>query len=242
LHLDNDILSELKNFAPEYSETEIRSLLGCFLFSGDSVFKKIKILSGGEKSRVALAKVITSDANFLILDEPTNHLDIQSVNILIQALQQFEGTFIVVSHDRYLLDEVANKIWYIEDEKIKEYPGTYKEYEEWNTKREKEKKDALEPVKKEKKEKGSKTPVVTDEKKNLQKKLSTELDKIEKEIQTHETSKVVLEDLLSQEENYSNSQKLTELNNQYDKIKRTIIEKQAEWDELAEKLMELESE
>jgi ATP-binding cassette, subfamily F, member 3 len=242
LHLDNDILSELKNFAPEYSETEIRSLLGCFLFSGDSVFKKIKILSGGEKSRVALAKVITSDANFLILDEPTNHLDIQSVNILIQALQQFEGTFIVVSHDRYLLDEVANKIWYIEDEKIKEYPGTYKEYEEWMTKREKEKKDALEPVKKEKKEKGSKPPVVNDEKKNLQKKLSAELDKIEKEIQTHETSKVVLEDLLSKEENYSNSQKLTELNNQYDKIKRTIIEKQAEWDELAEKLMELESE
>jgi ATP-binding cassette subfamily F protein 3 len=242
LHLDNDILSELKNFAPEYSETEIRSLLGCFLFSGDSVFKKIKILSGGEKSRVALAKVITSDANFLILDEPTNHLDIQSVNILIQALQQFEGTFIVVSHDRYLLDEVANKIWYIEDEKIKEYPGTYKEYEEWMTKREKEKKDALEPVKKEKKEKGSKPLVVNDEKKNLQKKLSAELDKIEKEIQTHETSKVVLEDLLSKEENYSNSQKLTELNNQYDKIKRTIIEKQAEWDELAEKLMELESE
>ena len=136
---------------PTYTETEIRSFLGCFLFSGDSVFKKIKILSGGEKSRVALAKVITSDANFLILDEPTNHLDIQSVNILIQALQQFEGTFIVVSHDRYLLDEVANKIWYIEDEKIKEYPGTYKEYEEWMTKREKEKKDALEPVKKEKK-------------------------------------------------------------------------------------------
>jgi ATP-binding cassette subfamily F protein 3 len=141
-----------------------------------------------------------------------------------------------------LLDEVANKIWYIEDEKIKEYPGTYKEYEEWMTKREKEKKDALEPVKKEKKEKGSKPPVVNDEKKNLQKKLSAELDKIEKEIQTHETSKVVLEDLLSKEENYSNSQKLTELNNQYDKIKRTIIEKQAEWDELAEKLMELESE
>lgn len=242
LHLDNDILSELKNFAPEYSETEIRSLLGCFLFSGDSVFKKIKILSGGEKSRVALAKVITSDANFLILDEPTNHLDIQSVNILIQALQQFEGTFIVVSHDRYLLDEVANKIWYIEDEKIKEYPGTYKEYEEWQSKREKEKKDAIEPVKKEKKEKGSKPTVVTDEKKNLQKKLSAELDKIEKEIQTHETSKVVLEDLLSQEENYSNSQKLTELNNQYDKIKNTITAMQAQWDELAEKLMELESE
>lgn len=241
LHLENDILSELKNFAPEYSETEIRSLLGCFLFSGDSVFKKIKILSGGEKSRVALAKVITSDANFLILDEPTNHLDIQSVNILSQALQQFEGTFIVVSHDRFLLDEVANKIWYIEDEKIKVYPGTYKEYEEWLAKREKEKKDNSVPVKKEKKSKDTRDSSPNDDKKQQIKKLNTEIENIEKEIQTLETSKVVIEDLLSQEENYSDSKKLTELNNQYDKIKNNIIEKQTYWDELAEKLLELES-
>lgn len=239
LHLENDILSELKNFAPEYSETEIRSLLGCFLFSGDSVFKKIKILSGGEKSRVALAKVITSDANFLILDEPTNHLDIQSVNILIQALQQFEGTFIVVSHDRYLLDEVANKIWYIEDEKIKEYPGTYKEYEEWMSKREKEKKDIELPVKKEKK---SKDPQVVDEKKNQLKKLNSQISEIETEIQSLEKSKVVIEDLLSMEENYSNSQKLTELNQQYDRIKSSLIVKQEAWEELAEKVLSLESE
>lgn len=238
LHLENDILSELKNFAPEYTETEIRSLLGCFLFSGDSVFKKIKILSGGEKSRVALAKVITSDANFLILDEPTNHLDIQSVNILSQALQQFEGTFIVVSHDRYLLDEVANKIWFIEDEQIKEYPGTYKEYEEWMAKREKEKKDIATPVKKEKKVKET---APSDERKNQLKKLNNEIEALEKEIQTLETSKVVIEDLLSQEENYSDSKKLTELNNQYDKIKNNIIEKQNKWDELAEKVMELEN-
>ncbi|MNM85556.1 putative ABC transporter ATP-binding protein YheS [compost metagenome] len=84
---------------------------------------------------MALAKALTADANFLALDEPTNHLDMQSVNILIQALQQYEGTFIVVSHDRYFLDNVANKIWYIEDKQIKEYPGTYQEYEEWAAKR-----------------------------------------------------------------------------------------------------------
>src|SRR5688572_68169 len=135
LHLENNVFEELQAFAPDYSETEIRSLVGCFLFTRDDVFKKIKVLSGGENSRVALAKTMTSDANFLILDEPTNHLDIQSVNILIQALQQYEGTFIVVSHDRYLLDNVANKIWYIEEKKIKEYPGTYNEYEEWQAKR-----------------------------------------------------------------------------------------------------------
>src|SRR5690606_23169049 len=94
LHLENSILEELQSFAPKHADTELRSLLGCFLFTGDDVFKKIRVLSGGEKSRVALAKSLTTDSNFLILDEPTNHLDIQSVNILIQALQQYEGTFI----------------------------------------------------------------------------------------------------------------------------------------------------
>ena len=84
---------------------------------------------------MALAKALTADANFLVLDEPTNHLDMQSVNILIQALQQYEGTLIVVSHDRYFLDNVANKIWFIEDHKIKQYPGTYAEYDEWYAKR-----------------------------------------------------------------------------------------------------------
>lgn len=135
LHLENEILAELQSFAPKHTETELRNILGSFLFTGDEVFKKIKVLSGGEKSRVALAKSLTADANFLLLDEPTNHLDIQSINILIQALKQYEGTFILVSHDRYLLDNVANKIWYIEDQQIKEYPGTYAEYEEWNSKR-----------------------------------------------------------------------------------------------------------
>ena len=185
-----------------------------------------------------MCQLLLSPCNFLILDEPTNHLDIQSVNILSQALQQFEGTFIVVSHDRYLLDEVANKIWYIEDEKIKEYPGTYKEYEEWMAKREKEKKDTSVPVKKEKKVKEA---APTDERKNQLKKLNNEIELLEKEIQTLETSKVVIEDLLSQEENYSDSKKLTELNNQYDKIKKGIVEKQLLWDELAEKVLELEA-
>lgn len=131
LNVEDSLLEELKQANPTKSEGELRGVLGCFLFSNDEVFKKIKVLSGGEKSRVALAKVLLSQANFLLLDEPTNHLDMQSVNILIQALEQYEGTYVVVSHDRYFVSQIANKIWYIEDEQIKEYPGTYDEYEWW---------------------------------------------------------------------------------------------------------------
>jgi ATP-binding cassette subfamily F protein 3 len=131
LSVENTLLEELKSTGTTKTEMELRSVLGCFLFSGEEVFKKIKVLSGGEKSRVALAKVLISEANFLLLDEPTNHLDMQSVNILIQALQQYEGTYVVVSHDRYFVSNIANKIWYIEDNEVKEYPGTFDEYETW---------------------------------------------------------------------------------------------------------------
>ncbi|WP_247233824.1 ABC-F family ATP-binding cassette domain-containing protein [Telluribacter sp. SYSU D00476] len=131
LNIEHNLIEELKYANPTKTETELRTVLGCFLFSGDDVFKKIKVLSGGEKSRVALAKVLLSQANFLLLDEPTNHLDMQSVNILIQALQQYEGSYIVVSHDRYFVENIANKIWYIEDHQIKEYPGTFEEYNIW---------------------------------------------------------------------------------------------------------------
>jgi ATP-binding cassette subfamily F protein 3 len=109
----------------------LRNLLGCFLFGGDEVEKKIKVLSGGEKARVALAKTIVSKANFLLLDEPTNHLDIHSVELLIEALKRYQGTLILVSHDRYFISKVANKIWEIEDLKIKEFAGGYDELVEW---------------------------------------------------------------------------------------------------------------
>ncbi|TAH15312.1 MAG: ABC transporter ATP-binding protein, partial [Runella slithyformis] len=131
LNVEHTILEELKYANSTKTETECRTILGCFLFTGEDVFKKIKVLSGGEKSRVALAKVLVSEANFLLLDEPTNHLDMQSVNILIQALQQYEGSFVVVSHDRYFVESIANKIWYIEDHQVKGYPGDYYEYETW---------------------------------------------------------------------------------------------------------------
>ncbi|RXF71024.1 ABC-F family ATP-binding cassette domain-containing protein [Arcticibacter tournemirensis] len=240
LHLENEVLKELQSFAPKHTETELRSILGCFLFTGDDVFKKIKVLSGGEKSRVALAKALTADANFLILDEPTNHLDIQSVNILIQALNQFEGTFIVVSHDRYLLDNVANKIWFIEDQQIKEYPGTYAEYEEWQSKRAitAPKQVVVQPKKEEK-------PAVkphqhTDDKNKQLKKLNQSLQLIEDKIALLEKEVKDAELELGQESIYHDKAKLNSVNERYQKAKTELQVTQADWESLAEQIMELE--
>ena len=131
LNLNNTILDEVKECGSQMTELELRSLLGCFLFSGDDADKPIKILSGGEKARVALAKTIISKANFLMLDEPTNHLDIHSCELLIEALNKYEGTIILVSHDRYFVSKTANKIWEIVDHEIKEFKGGYEEYVAW---------------------------------------------------------------------------------------------------------------
>ncbi len=135
LDINNTVLEEMKNCGSGKTELELRSLLGCFLFSGDDVEKKIKVLSGGEKARVALAKTIVSKANFLLLDEPTNHLDMHSVELLIEALNKYEGSYILVSHDRYFVNQTANKVWEIEDYKIKEFVGTYDELEVWKQER-----------------------------------------------------------------------------------------------------------
>jgi ATP-binding cassette subfamily F protein 3 len=241
LHLENSILAELQTFAPKHTETELRSILGCFLFTGDDAFKKIKVLSGGEKSRVALAKALTADANFLALDEPTNHLDMQSVNILIQALQQYEGTFIVVSHDRYFLDNVANKIWYIEDKQIKEYPGTYQEYEEWAAKRvvkadvKTEKK-----IKEEPKVKKEKQPLTEDKTRLLSKK-NKELTSFEQKIEEQEILVKNLESKLADEAVYSDATKLQETTRSYNSAKALLTQFQESWEQLAEEIMELEN-
>lgn len=131
LNVNNTILDEMKECGSQMTELELRGLLGCFLFSGDDADKKIKILSGGEKARVALAKVIVSKANFLMLDEPTNHLDMHSCDLLIDSLKKYEGSIILVSHDRYFVSKTANKIWEIVNHEIKEFKGGYEEWVAW---------------------------------------------------------------------------------------------------------------
>jgi len=130
LNLNNTVLDELWELRPKDNPGEVRSYLGRFLFSGDDVFKKIGDLSGGEQSRVALAKLLLENANFLVLDEPTNHLDINSKEVLEEALNEFPSTMIIVSHDRYFLDRVVNKILFMERDKVKFWEGNYTEYQE----------------------------------------------------------------------------------------------------------------
>ena len=139
LNLNNTILQEVQECGTKKTDLELRALLGCFLFGGDDVDKRIKVLSGGEKARVALTKTIISKANFLMLDEPTNHLDMVTVELLAEALTKYDGSIILVSHDRYFISKTANKIWEIEDEKIVEFKGNYAEWVEWKERMAKQK-------------------------------------------------------------------------------------------------------
>ncbi|MEM6784267.1 MAG: ABC-F family ATP-binding cassette domain-containing protein [Bacteroidota bacterium] len=122
-----NILEALREKARGHSDTELRALAGAFLFHGDDVFKPVAVLSGGERSRVALARTLLSPVNFLVLDEPTNHLDIASKKVLAEALRQYGGTFVLISHDRAFLDEVVNAVWYVEHGDVRTYEGTYTE-------------------------------------------------------------------------------------------------------------------
>ena len=119
------VLDAVREAAPRRSDTELRTLLGAFLFTGDDVFKPISVLSGGERSRVALARTLLSPANCLILDEPTNHLDIQSREVLIEAIQQYTGTVLIVSHDRHFLDAVVDKVWVVGGGGVRTFLGNY---------------------------------------------------------------------------------------------------------------------
>lgn len=241
LNVNNEILQELQQAGSDKSETELRNVLGCFLFTGDDVFKKIKVLSGGEKSRVALAKTLISDANFLLLDEPTNHLDIQSVNILIQALQQYEGTFITVSHDRYFISGVANKIWYIEDQEIKEYPGSYDEYVFWRSKHE-EKPAAPKPQKKENviSSKPSEQQEEYNQMRKDLKKKEKDFEDLEAKIIKLEEEKASLEKLLADPAVYVDEEKTKETNLAYTAVVKKITALTGEWEKIAEEIENLQ--
>ena len=122
------MLDDISRIAPRVSDTDLRSLLGCFLFSGDDVYKPLGVLSGGERNRYALARILVSPANFLLLDEPTNHLDLRAKDVLLEAIASFTGTVIFVSHDRYFIDRLATRVFEVEGGHVHVYPGNYEDY------------------------------------------------------------------------------------------------------------------
>ncbi|MBI3717815.1 MAG: ABC-F family ATP-binding cassette domain-containing protein [Sphingobacteriales bacterium] len=259
LNVNNTILDEMKQCGSKKTEQELRNLLGCFLFSGDTVEKKIKVLSGGEKARVALAKTIISKANFLILDEPTNHLDILSVELLIEALNKYAGSLVLVSHDRYFISKVANKIWEIEDYQLKEFVGPYDEYVEWKERMKAKQEQVtvdngkLKVDNKKEQEVITEKPVtsnqqpVTSNKLVINKELKKELQKQQRLLQQAEEKltklteeKNKLEASLSSPETYSDKNKFLAAETAYKKISNELITINKDYESLFEKVMELE--
>ncbi len=250
LDIENTVLEEMKNSGSGKTELELRSLLGCFLFSGDDVDKKIKVLSGGEKARVALAKTIVSKANFLLLDEPTNHLDMHSVDLLIEALNKYEGSYILVSHDRYFVNQTANKVWEIEDYKIKEFVGTYDELEVWKQERkaaENEASKKKEVVSEKKKvqpadKKSNNTSAPNKEAQKEFQKIQKRFQQLEQTIEVLNKEKSVLESNLALPEIYSDSQKFMNAEKLYNQKTAELKRANAEYETLFEKIMEMENE
>ncbi len=250
LNQNNDVLEELKEAGSGKNDLELRSLLGAFLFSGDAVEKKIKVLSGGEKARVALAKTIASKANFLMLDEPTNHLDIHSVDLLVQSLNKYEGSLILVSHDRYFISRLANKIWEIEDKKILEFKGTYAEWEDWKERRTKaqadlkklEKVEEKNNVKEAKVEKIAKpaAPSLSNDQKKEQQKVKTKFKQIEEQLVVLNKKKTTLEQALAAPEIYGDKSTFQKAEADYKAAVKELEDANSVYEKLFEQMMEME--
>lgn len=215
-HSGNTVLEELWNEYPDMDMYKIRSTLGAFLFSADEVFKEVNVLSGGEKVRLSLAKLMLKKANFLILDEPTNHLDILSKEALENALNEYDGTILFVSHDRYFIKKIATSCLLIDSDNVTYYPDGYKDYIDVKTKqedvKEKEKKEAV-PLK------------------QLKQKPKYNIKKLEDEISLMED---ILEDkraLRFEPEYYQDMNKMAELDDEIDEIHNQIHALEEKWEE-----------
>jgi ATP-binding cassette subfamily F protein 3 len=245
LNLNNSILQEVQECGTKKTDLELRALLGCFLFGGDEIDKKIKILSGGEKARVALTKTIISKANFLMLDEPTNHLDMATVELLAEALTKYDGSIILVSHDRYFISKTANKIWEIEDEKIIEFKGDYAEWVAWKERMAKQKVVPVaakkpEPVIVPEVKASPKGPIDTDLQKQIQK-LQKALTQLEHNIETLNKEKVDIELQMADPAIYSDVTKFQAIEKSYHDKNALIRSMNKEYEIAFNDLAELES-
>ena len=229
LNLDNTIIDEIWNDHPQLTQTTLRTMLGAFLFEDEEVFKKISTLSGGERARVAILKLILSNSNFLLLDEPTNHLDIDSKEVLEEALLNYEGTLFTISHDRYFLNTVIDKILVLDENGITEYLGNYDYYIE-------KKKQAQEMSIVATTEEKTKTQLKDEKRKEreqreIEKKARVKRQNIEKEIEEVELKIEELDILMCQEEVYSNPEKAKEVSQNKSDLEDRLSQLYEEWEE-----------
>ena len=219
LNLDNTVIDEIWDANPHLTQTEVRNMLGAFLFENEDVFKKISSLSGGERARVAILKLILSQSNFLLLDEPTNHLDIDSKEVLEEALVNYTGTIFTISHDRYFLNKVVDKILVLGENGVTEYLGNYDYYIE--------KKRQLSEMNKEEKRKEKEQREIERRSKNKIKKLEDDIEQTEKKI-------AGLDMMLCQEEIYSNPEKSKEVNLEKSELEDKLASLYEKWEQIME--------
>ncbi|AGY75805.1 ABC-F family ATP-binding cassette domain-containing protein [Clostridium autoethanogenum] len=230
LNIEKTIIDEVWDSFPKLTTTEIRNALASFLFTGDDVFKKISSLSGGEKCRINLLKLILSKSNFLLLDEPTNHLDITSREALEEALLNYDGTVLVISHDRYFLNKSVNKIYELNENGVKEYLGNYTYYVE-------KKKNPLRFEMEEEQSSKTKTQIQHEKKKKRELEKSkrekkSKVKNIEEEISNLEDHVLELQKKLCLEEVYSNPEKSSAVNKELSDTQNEIETLYADWDKM----------
>src|SRR5215204_988502 len=241
----NEVIQELRRVAPSAENGELRTFLGRFLFSGEDVFKSVKDLSGGEKGRLALAKLIYSNKNVLVLDEPTNHLDIPSREALEDALDAYQGTIITVSHDRFFLDKIATQIFSFEpDGTVEIYDGNYSEFHEWISRsREAEKKRKGESANEPPAANSESYSKIEDQKpktdnlsKNQRQRIESRIKEIEEEIPHREESLANLSFQMSLPEIASDHAKLQRITLEFQKTEKQIQSLYEEWERLTEEI------
>lgn len=250
LHPDYTVLETLTMIEAEKTITQTRSLLGAFLFRGDEVDKKVSVLSGGEKSRLALARMIATPANLLVLDEPTNHLDMMSQEILQEAMAQYNGTIIIVSHNRFFLDQFVNQVLEIKDGKANLYEGNISDYlakqEEMNISVQSQESRQAEPEPDKQPNRGKKARQeqarLRQQINKLTRPLRKDIEEAEQNIDRMEKRKAELETLLADPELYQRQDEFAEMSREYGSLERKLERIMSRWEDDQEKLAAIEAE